>query len=127
HRIISVLEHEHTVGDTDAQRPAGAAFANHSSDNRRLEDDHLTQVYGDGLGNVPFLSADSRVSTGRVDEGNDREPELVGQLHQPQRLAVTFRVRGTEVAQDVLFGIAALLGADHHDLVLAQAGEAPHN
>ena len=47
-----------------------------------------------------------RVMTGRV--------ELLGELHQPERLAVALGVRHAEVALQVLLGVAALLVADHH-------------
>ena len=33
-------------------------------------------------------------------------------------------MRGTEIAQNVFLGVAPLLGADDHDLVLAQMGKA---
>ena len=40
--------------------------------------------------------------------------ELLGELHQAQRLAVALGLGHAEVARDLLLGVAALLVADHH-------------
>ena len=50
-----------------------------------------------------------------VDEGHDRKPEALRQLHDPHRLAVALRVGHAEVAPDVLVGVGALLLADEGD------------
>ena len=44
--------------------------------------------------------------------------------HQAQRLSIALGMRGAEVAPDILLGVSALLGADDHDFVVAQFGEA---
>ena len=61
-----------------------------------------------------FLRADAGVGAGGVDEGQQRQLEAFGQLHQPQRLAVTLRARHAEVAAHLGLGVAALLVADDH-------------
>ena len=52
------------------------------------------------------------------------QAEFVRQPHQAQRLAIAFGMGGTEIAQDVFLGVAALLRADDHDAVFAQFGKA---
>ena len=52
---------------------------------------------------------------GGVDEGDDREAEGVGHLHQAKGLAVAFGVRAAEVTAEVFLGVAAFLLADDHD------------
>ena len=44
--------------------------------------------------------------------------ELLGQLHQTQRLAVAFGMRAAEIAHQILLGVAALLLADDHHAAL---------
>ena len=58
-----------------------------------------------------------------VDEGDDRQPEALGELHDPHRLAVALRVGHPEVAPDVLVGVGALLLADDHDPPAVEPGE----
>ena len=59
-------------------------------------------------------SSDSTPGVGgrRVDEDDDRPAELLRQLHHAQRLAVAFRPRVAEVAEDLLLGVAPLLMPD---------------
>jgi hypothetical protein len=58
------------------------------------------------------------------DEGEDRQAEFLGNLHQAHRLAVAFRFRHAEVAHRALFGVAALLVADDHAGLAVEAREA---
>ena len=71
-------------------------------------------------------SSDSMPGIGgrRVDEGEDRPAELLGQLHRAQRLAVALGPRVAEVAVDLLLGVAALLVADDQHRLAVEAGEA---
>ena len=55
---------------------------------------------------------------------DDRQAELLGQLHAAQGLAVALGVGQAEVALDLFLGVAALVVADEHDLVPAEAGQA---
>ncbi len=89
----------------------------------RREQHHLASIDGDGLGNVPFLSADARISARRVDEGDDGQTALVGQAHQPKRLPIALRVRRTEIAQDIFLCLAPFLRPDDHHLVVIQPRE----
>ena len=60
----------------------------------------------------------------RVDEHHDRPAELLRELHHAQRLAIAFRPRVAEVAEDLLLGVAALLVADDADRLAFVVGEA---
>ena len=71
-----------------------------------------------------FLCTDAWVGAGCVNEGQDRHGELGRQLHQAQRLAVTFGVTHTEIAMQLLLRIAALLLADHHQWATLEARQA---
>ncbi len=82
------------------------------------------QVARDRLGLAAFLGADAGVGAGRVDEGQQRQAETLGHLHQPQRLAVALRARHAEVAPHLGLGVAALLVADDHHAAAVDAAEA---
>ena len=99
HRVDRVLQHQHLVGHADGQRAARAALADDGGDDRHLELRHLEDVAADGFGLAALLGADAGIGAGRVDEGEHRQPELLGQLHQAQRLAVALGPRHAEVAQ----------------------------
>ena len=53
-----------------------------------------------------LLGADPGISARRVDEGKQRQAELLGELHQPERLAVALGPRHAEVARAALLGVA---------------------
>jgi len=48
-------------------------------------------------------------------------------VHEPEGLAIAFRVGGTEVAEDVLLGVAAFLRAEEEDPVRPQPGKPGHH
>ena len=122
-RVIGVLEDENAVGYADAERSAGAALADDRCDDRHLERHHFAQVDGDGLGDMALLSADAGKGAGRVDDCDDGQLKLAGQLHQAQRLAVALGVGAAEVAHHIFLGVAPFLGAHDHDAFVAQFGE----
>ena len=49
------------------QRAAAAAFTDDDGQERDFQQRHLAKVDGDGFGNVPFLSANARESSGGID------------------------------------------------------------
>src|SRR5690606_27759468 len=124
HRVGAVFEHHRAVADADRQRAAGAALADHGAHDRDAQFGHLQQVARDRLGLAALLRADARVRPGGVDEGQQRQPEALGHLHQPQRLAVTLRARHAEVAAHLGLGVAALLVADDHHAAAVDAAQA---
>ena len=99
HRIGRVLQHQQLVADADRQRAARAALADDGGDDRHLELRHLEDVAADRLRLAALLGADAGIGARRVDEGEHRQAELLGQLHQAQRLAIALGPRHAEVAQ----------------------------
>src|SRR5437867_12854853 len=75
----------------------------------------------------PRSSGDAGVGARRVDEGDDRLAELVGELHQAQRLPVAFGMRHPEVPCDLLARLPPLLVPDDHHALVLEAGEAGHD
>ena len=67
------------------------------------------------------------MGSGNVDEGDDRQAESFGELHEPDGLAIALWVRHPEVAPDVLVGVGALLLADDGNAADHRAGPAPHD
>ena len=63
----------------------------------------------------------------RVDEREDRLVELLGQLHDPECLAIALRARHPEIAPDLLLRVATLLVADHRHGASAQEPETRHD
>ena len=121
HGVVGVLQHEHAVGDADAERAAAAAFADDDGDDRRAQDHHLAQVHGDRFGDVALLGADAGIGAGGVDERDEGQAEFFRQPHEAQRLAIAFGIGAAEVAFDVLLQLAALLVADDDALAAADA------
>src|SRR5256886_14173887 len=76
---------------------------------------YLAEVPCDRLRLAPLLGADAGVRAGRVDEAEDRLAELLGELHEAERLAIALGVRHAEVARDLLTRVAPLLVADDDD------------
>ena len=91
-----------------------------------VEGGHLAQVERDGFRDAALLGLDARIGRRRVDERDHGAPELLGQLHRPQRLAVTLRLGVPEVPEDLLLRVAAaaFVMADDHDRLRLVAGEA---
>ncbi len=122
--VPGVLHHGEAVAHADAQGAAGAAFADDDADDGDFEAGHFAEVDGDGFGDAAFFGADAGVGAGGIDEGDDGEVEFFGELHFGEGLAVAFGVGAAEVAGDFFLGVAALVVADEHDLVAADAADA---
>ena len=60
----------------------------------------------------------------RVDQGEHRQAEALGQVHQPHRLAIALRVGHAEIVAHPALGVGALLVADHDHRAAAEASEA---
>ena len=59
-----------------------------------------------------------------IDKRENRPAKLFGKMHDPQRLAIPFRMRHAEVAIHALLGIACLLLADDDNFVAVEARHA---
>ena len=123
HRVRRVLQHQRDVADRDRERAARPAFADDGDDDRRAQAGHLVEVAADRLRLPALLGADAGIRAGRVDEREQRQAELLRELHQAQRLAIALGPRHAEVAVDLLLGVAALLVADHHAGLAVEARE----
>jgi hypothetical protein len=127
HRVDRVFEHRDTVGGGEGHGAAGATFANHDRDQRHADLEAFLGRAGDGFGLAAFFGPFAGVCTGSVDKGDDRQAELVGHLHQANRLAIAFGAGHAEVAFDTALGVVALFVADYHDGLVVETGEATHD
>ena len=121
-----MLKHQDAVAHGDAERAAGTAFAGDDDDDGRLEDGHVGEVLGNGLGLAASLGVKAGEGARGVDERDDGQVELLGQAHDAHGLAVTIGVGHAETVGNLLLGGAAL-AVTHEDDALAadvdQAGE----
>src|SRR5208337_3088060 len=69
----------------------------------------------DRLRLAALLGVDARKGPGGVDERDHRQVEPVGEIHQPDRLAVALRARHAEIVPDAALGVVALLLPDDTD------------
>ena len=79
HRVGGILLHEHPVGHGKGQRAAGAAFADDRSDDRYRETRHRQHRLGDGPRLTTLLGSHAGVGARRVDKGQHRQIEALGQ------------------------------------------------
>ena len=118
-----MLHHQHAVGDAERNRPAGAALADDQRDHRHPHAETGLDAARDGLGLAALLGLHAGMSARRVDQRQHRHLEALREPEQPRRLAIALRVGHAEVVRDPALGIGALLLADHHDGVAAEAPE----
>jgi hypothetical protein len=85
-------------------------------------DRHFLGGAGDRFGLTAFLGLDAGKGAGRIDQGDHRKAEPIGDLHQPDRLAVAFRPGHPEIVLQAARCVVAFLMADEHHLA---AGEPP--
>src|SRR5437867_2146608 len=107
------------VSNADAQRAAASSLPDDAYDDRHREARHLAQIARDRLCLAPFLGPDARVGSGRIHKGDDGPGELLCQLHDAQRLAISLGLRIAEVPILALFQIPSfLLPDDHHGVTV---------
>ena len=68
-----------------------------------------------------FLGAEAGPGSLGVDEGENRHVKLLRQLHQAQRLPITFGVGHSKIATKLLLRVATALVADRHHRVVVEA------
>ncbi|KAF4530411.1 hypothetical protein B566_EDAN018552 [Ephemera danica] len=118
------LQHQHLISHADGQRATGAAFANDGGNDGHFQLRHLEDVAANGFRLAALLCANAWVGARRVHEGEHRQMKLLGQLHQPQRLAVALGPGHAEIAQPAFLRIAPLLVPQHHAGLAIEAGHA---
>src|SRR3546814_17211427 len=78
----------------------------------------------DRLRLAALLGADAGIGAGGVYQGDDRQAEPLRQAHEALRLAVALRAGHAEVVLHTAVDVGALLVADDHDGVAAEAPQA---
>ena len=124
HRVDRILHHQRDVADRNRQRAARSAFADDRHHDRHAQFRHRVKIAPDGFRLPAFFRADAGISPRRIDERHDRYAELLRQLHQPQRLAITLRLGHAEISVELILGVASLLMPDHHDRLAAETRQA---
>ena len=119
-----MLQHQHGVAGGERHRPARAAFADHRGDQRHLDVEAGLDRAGDRLGLAALLGIDPGIGAGGVDKGQHRQAEMLGQPHQPARLAVALGPRHAEIVLEPGVGVGALFGAEHDDAAPAKPADA---
>src|SRR5262245_10723665 len=127
HGIGRVLEDVDEVPYRDSERAAGAAFADDGAQDRHAQLGHGIEVAADRFRLAALLGPDARIRARRVHEREYRHAELLGELHQPQGLAVALGLGHAEIAENLLLGVAPLLVADHHAGLAVEAREPADN
>ncbi len=109
HGIVSVLQHENTIGNSDAKRAARASFTDHGCNNWSPQDHHFSQINCYGLRNMPLLGTYSRVGTRGIDERYHGQTKLFREPHQSKGFSVSLGVGAAEISPNIFFGIPTLL------------------
>src|SRR5690606_40360398 len=115
HGIDAVLQHHHLVRDTDRERAAGAALADHDADDWRPEARHREKIARDRLALTALLRADAGIRSLGIDQRDEGQREFLRELHDAQGLAIALGARHAVVAVDALLRVPALLVADQRD------------
>ena len=105
-------------------RAARPALADDRGDQRHAEREAFLGRAGDRLGLAALLGLDPGKGAGRVDQGHHRQAEPVGQLHQPDRLAIALGLGHAEIVLEPGGGVVAFLMADQHHPAAADPRQA---
>src|SRR5204862_2235945 len=85
------------------------------------------QISRDRFGLAPLFRINPWISPRRIQECDDRTSELRRQLHSPDSLAISFRLRHSEIPMQLLLGVTALLFPDHHNRLTLKHSRAAHD
>ena len=127
HGVDRVFEHQHPVAGGECYGAAGAALADDGGDDGDGGREAGLDGAGDGFGLAAGFGVDAGKRAGGVHEGEQRQAEAAGEIDQPARLAVALRLGAAEIVLYPRFGLAALLGADHHHRPAFEAAEPAHD
>src|SRR5262249_14220438 len=117
----------HVIAHAERERAPAASLPYTDADDGAGQARHFTQIPGDRFGLPSLFGVDSGVGAGRVKEGDDGAAELGGELHHADRFAVAFRFRHSEIAVQLLLGVAPFLLAHHHDRPAFEESRAAHD
>src|SRR3954470_13196469 len=110
-----MLEHQHPVGAGDGDRTARSALADDHRDDWNAETKAFLGRARDGFRLPPLLGLDPRERAWRIHQRDDGNTELVRETHQPDRLAIAFRLGHPEIVLEPRGGVVAFLMPDEHD------------
>ena len=81
-----------------------------------VEPRHFGEVPGNGFVLPALFGIKPGKRADRIDEGKDRQVVLLGEPHEPQRLAISFGPGHAEIPPDIFIDVLAFIMADEHHL-----------
>ena len=127
HGIDGVFQHHHAVCGGQRDGPARTALPDDGRDKGHRRVEPGLDRARDGFRLAARLGLDAGKGAGGVDEGDDRQAEPTGELHDAARLAVALWPRHAEIMLHAAFGIVALFGAEHRNRATPKPPEARHH
>src|SRR5438067_2088607 len=118
-------QHHHAAGHAPPERPAPPPYPDHRSDDRNPDAEPFHDRVRDRRRDAALLRARSGIRPRRVDQRDDRKPELRGVMGKPQRFAVALGVHHPPVPGHALFHAAALLVAEEQSGAVMPCAVAP--
>ena len=122
-----MLQHIDAVRHRDAERAARHALADDGGDERHLQRQALFGRARDGFGLPAFFGAEPGIGAGRIGEGQHRQTETVGQIEEPDGLAIALGHRHAEIVFEAALGVVALFMAEQRDRLPAETAEPGHD
>src|SRR5690606_11648526 len=99
-------------------------FTDHGAYDGRTQTGHHRQVLSNSFGDTALFRVNAGISTGGINQGKHRQLETLSHLHQTQCFTITFRLRHTEVAVDLVMHGTTFLFTNHHDRFAIQTCDA---
>jgi hypothetical protein len=121
HKVQRILQNQHAIRYSQRQRAPRSAFAADHRDRRHPQPRHFQQIARNRLGLAPLLRSQTRKRSRQIDEADHWPPKLLGNLHRPERLAIAFGMRHSEVTPHAILRRSALAVADHQHFFALQA------
>src|SRR5688572_19059379 len=118
--VPCIFEHEHTIAYTNAQCTSGCTFTDYHAYHRHFQPHHLIYIPCYRFSLTAFFCFETRICTWSIYESNYRLVEFFSKLHQPEGLAVTFRIGHSEITELPHLSVAAFLLSYHHNCLSIQ-------